>query len=175
MSYGTTLRAALEALIAGESGSTRTMSASRFHRRSPDRPETPALDSSERAFEVVLEPGTLVHPHNTRDSHALYRHDLAVRVHYALTHAGGDLAEGLTEQHGPGTLDAIRDRAVTDVHDLVTLLTWGENTSGLSPAIVSLVSEGKPTMTVSPSRAVLEVPFALLVWAQNTTVGTYAP
>lgn len=175
MSYGTTLRLALEALLAGESGSTRTMSSARFH-RCPADTDAPPAHSAERAVRVYIRPGTYVHPHNTRDPHCLKRHRVTVRVWYALTHAGGDLAEGLTEQHGPGTLDAVSDRATTDEHDIATVLTWGENTAGLSPHISSLVPNGEPSDPAQEGNtAHVDFPYEMLVWANNTTVGEYAP
>jgi hypothetical protein len=175
MSYGTTLRQALEALLCGESGTTRVLTAGRFHRRSPDRPDPPA-DSSERAVEIELSPGTPTHVLNNIDSYALFDHRLVVRVFYALTLAGGDLAEGLTEQTGPGTWDAIRDRAMQDAHDVGIVLGWGENVAGLSPAIVQMLPAGGPSGPVARGNvAVLELPFSLQVWARNDTVGHYAP
>lgn len=174
MSYGTVLRQRIEALICGETGTTRTMAASRFHRRAPGSMDPPA-DSSERAIEVEIGP-----PHdlpgqvnNPLDGHALYEHDVTIRVHYALTHAGGDLAEGLTEQHGPGTWDAVRDRATTDAHDLYAVLAWHENHAGTDPVIIDLAPTAPGRLVQRPGVAVLELPYRL--WVQATFPGSYAP
>jgi hypothetical protein len=174
-SYGRALRQRIEALLLGSAGTSRVLEPGRFHLRAPDRTlDGHPLHSSERAVEVVLEPGTPLVPINTLDTTGFYRHRLTVRVRYALTRAGGDLAEGLGEQVGSATLDDVRDRAVTDAADIYRVLTYHENRAGTDPAILSCQPDGEPLGPIDDGDdvAVMELGFLLDVEAAMTA---YAP
>lgn len=175
MSYGAVIRQRVEALLTGESGTTRTLAAGRFHRRAPDRSlAQTARDTAERAVEVVLGVGRPLDGLNTLDSPLLVEHRLTVRVAYLVTHAGGDAGETLHEQSGAGTLDAVRDRALTDAFDIVNVLCWHENRAGTDPTLVAIGPDGDPALgEPDDGVAVLEIPFALT--ASATVPGAYAP
>lgn len=175
-SYGRALRQHLESLLLGTAGTYRTLAVGRFHLRAADGDlEAHPLHSAERALEVRVEPGEPLVPINGLDTHALYRHRLVIRVRYAYTRAGGDLVEGLTEQHGSGTLDDVRDRAATDTADIYRVLTYHENHAGTDPAIIAIVPEGAPAGVDDDGDeiAVLELAFTLDVYA--SLASAYAP
>lgn len=176
-SYGRALRVHVEGLILGTAG-VRTMAAGRFHKPPPDRTVDDA-EAQERAFEAVLSPGVPIVPVNSCDDFAFYRHRLTVRVRYLFTRAGGDLAEGLTEQDGSGTLDDLRDRAITDASDIARVLIYHDNRVTLEePAVEILViaQDGEPeepTPAPGSSSAILTLPF--LIDVQVSLASTLAP
>jgi hypothetical protein len=174
VSYGRPLRQWAENLLLGTAGSDRTIAAGRFHLESPDAPafDGPPTHSAERAVKVTVRPGSPNVPVNTLDNLVLRDHALTVRITYALTHAGGNLAESVDEQGGAGTLEAVEDRAGTDQHDVEAVLMWGPNAAGTDPVIVN-VTPGAPTFEAEDDRAVLTLPYTLLVLA--TVPGSYAP
>jgi hypothetical protein len=178
VSYLTSIRTGVEALVLGTAGTSFVLTQGRFALRDAGRTlDTCDLASGERRVEVVVRTGRPVLPVNMCDGAALFDHALLVRVAYLRTDAGGDEAEAIAgELDGPGTLDAIADRAATDAHDLACVLGWYENWSfANAPSVVDLArTEADSTLTVSPQRCVLEVPFLLRCWA-SLTPGTYAP
>jgi hypothetical protein len=170
VSYGRPLRQWAENLLLGTAGTDRTIAAGRFALESPDG-QVPH-HSAERRVRVTVSPGTPDGPVNNQDGQILRNHTLTVRVTYAVTHAGGDLAELVGEQDGAGTVEAIEDRMATDAHDVEAALMWGPNAAGLDPQIVN-VTPAAPGFDVGEDRAVLSLPFTLLVLA--TVPGSYAP
>jgi hypothetical protein len=184
VSYGPLLRDRLEAVLCGEAGTTRVMAAGRFHRRVPDRQgadvdlEPPAV--AERSVEAVVGDGAPFVENNPYDGFGLFEHAVTIRVSYALTHAGGDVPEGLTAQHGAGTLDAIRARSVTDAADIDQVLGWPENwqVAGGDPHVIDLemVRGRPPGFAPRGDVAVLEIPFRLVVRARlDATAYATAP
>jgi hypothetical protein len=174
VSYGSVLRTWAENLLLGASGTTRTLASGRFHLEAADSPDAHPADSVERAVKVSVRPGTNLVPVNPYDNLVYRRHRVVIRVSYALTHAGGDAAETLTEQSGAGTLDAVHDRAATDAHDIETVLVWHENRGGTDPAIVRVLPpDGDLALDVRGDRAVLELAYTVDV--QATVPGSYAP
>jgi hypothetical protein len=170
VSYGRPLRQWAENLLLGTTGSDRTIAAGRFALESPDG-QVPH-NTAERRVRVTVTPGAAHVPVNTLDGQVLRDHRLTVRITYAVTHAGGDLAELVGEQSGAGTLEAIEDRMATDQHDVEQCLLWGPNAGGVDPAIVNVVP-GEPASDVDEDRAVLTLPYTLTVLA--TVPGSYAP
>ncbi len=176
-SYGRALRTHLEGLLLGTAG-VRTMAVGRFHKPSPDR-SADDTEVAERAIEVVLSPGTPLVPVNSLDDFAFYRHRFVVRVRYLFTRAGGDLAEGLTESDGSGTLEDVRDRATTDAADIARVLIYHENRDPLSASpleILVIAQDGEPdepTPAAGSTVAILEVPF--LVDVQASLTSAFAP
>lgn len=176
-SYGRALRTHLEGLLLGTAG-VRAMDAGRFHKPAPDRSADDA-ETAERAIEVVLSPGTPLLPVNSLDDFAFYRHRCVVRVRYLFTRAGGDLAEGLTEQDGSGTLEDVRDRAMTDASDIARVLIYHDNRAPLSASpleILVIAQDGdpeEPTPAAGSTVAILEVPF--LVDVQASLTSAFAP
>jgi len=181
MSLASPIRTRIEKLLTGETGSGRTMATGRFRRRSPDldlvaeAASQIATDNAERAFEVDVGMPAEMDPVNPLDNFALYELAVTIRVAYGFTNAGGDMAEGNTSQTGAGTLDAIRDRAGTDVHDILSVLTWYANLDGLDPVLYDLhpTPGEKPAVVASPSLAVLSIPYRARIRA--TLPGAYAP
>jgi hypothetical protein len=175
MSYAAALRQRFEALAAGTAGTRGAIAAGRFRLRDAGVAlEKHPANSAERAFEVVVDPGRDYVPVNPHDGFALRLHRVTFRVAYLLTHAGGDLAEVVGEQDGAGTLDAIRDRAETDHHDLVAVCSFSENLGGTDPAIVYAVPTDATTLAaVTDDVAILAIPLDVLV--QATWPGAYAP
>jgi hypothetical protein len=175
VSYGSAIRQRIEALILGTAGTTHVMEAGRFHLEAPDAPGFDAhpLHSAERAVRVGVRPGTNIRLCNPFDGFVLRRHRVLVRVSYALTHAGGDLAETVTEQSGPATLEAVEDRATTDAHDIERVLVWPENRAGVSPTVYAIQPiQIEPTFDVQEDRVVMELPFWVDVQA---ALSTFAP
>jgi len=173
-SAGYALRSHVEALLTGASGTGYTLAADRFHLVSQDETITshPA-HSIERAVEVVLGDAEPLVERNPYDGFDLVRLALTVRVGYALTRAGGDLVEGLTEQHGSATTGSVRDRALTDYLDVVRVLTWPDNRGSLDPAVIAILAEAAYELEESEDRVVLSIPFRLDV--RVTTTSAYAP
>jgi hypothetical protein len=170
------LRSTIESLLLGTSGTTRTMDANRFHLHAPDSDlDTHPSNAAERTIEVVLDPAEPLDGFNGCDSFVMYRQRLAVRVRYLYTRAGGDMAEGITEQSGPATLDVIRDRANTDAHAINVVLQWHENYAGTDPRIVTINPDGPPSgPVVNGDRAILELPFVMVTQASMPGAG-YSP
>ncbi len=164
-SYSNTLRAWAEALLCGETGSTRTLTAGRFHRATPAGDlESHPTDSAERAIDIVLGGPRYPDGLNGIDGFVLAEHTLTVRVSYALTNAGDDGTEATSEQDGSGTLNAIQDRAASDEFDIAMTLQWHANQAGVDPAILNMVP-GESTTTTEAQRVVLNIPFTISVWA----------
>jgi hypothetical protein len=175
MSYGSALRQRFEGLLLGTAGTTRTMTAGRFHLEAPDA--ATALDqpshSAERAVRVTLDPGDDLDPVNPLDNQVYRTHRLVVRVGYLLTNAGGDLAEVVGEQSGAATVDAIRDRALADQHAIEAVFTWYENRAGVDPDILNVTRlPGAALAREADDRLTLTLPFAVDVLA--TVPGSYA-
>ena len=174
MSYGAGLRTWAENLILGSTGTTRTMTAGRFHLESADVAQDGGpVNSCERAIHVRVKGRNTLDGVNTIDSSGLYTHEMTVRVSYALTNAGGDAAETVTEQSGAGTVDAINDRATTDQHDIDMVLFWHENAAGTSPAVVNITSRAPDDVAFGTDRATLTLQYTLTV--EVTQPGSYAP
>lgn len=173
-SAGYALRAHFEGLLTGASGTGYTLAADRFHLVAQDESvDTHPAHSIERACEVVLEAGEPFVERNPYDGFDFVRFALRVRIGYALTHAGGDLVEGLTEQHGAATTSALRDRALTDALDVVRVLTWPDNRGSVDPTIIAVIAEEAYELDLGTDRAVLTIPFRLDT--RVTTTGAYAP
>lgn len=124
--------------------------------------------SSERTFEVEFDPGyPLEGPVNNLDGWYVQVIPFRVKVSYQLTNAGEVDSEGNTPQQGSGTVKDIKARAVTDIHDIVRVLTWYSNHSGLTPNVFSIQAGDKATAQKDPGRVVCSIPFSL-----NTVVIT---
>jgi hypothetical protein len=175
MSATAPIRARLEAIACDGYGVTRTIATGRFARVPEDAPDALPLDASERrvraACGVPRAPDGVVN--NPLDGFALYAIPVDFTVAYVRTNAGGDWAEGLTEQHGPGTLDVVRDRAGTDAHDLLVALTWLENWAGLDPFLIDVGPAGEPSFDEEGQRVVMHLPLVATVRA--SVPGSYAP
>jgi hypothetical protein len=177
VSYGAPLRQRIEALVAGEYGNTRTITSGRFHRKAPDARtlEQHPHSACERAFEVIIGRRKPIAPVNPLHSTAIYEHPLTIRVAYALTDAGGDLAETLVEQDGPGTIEAARDRADTDAHDIAAVVCWYENYAGLTPDVFDIhETDDGHEETLDDDRLIVEIRLALRLEATVYGAG-YAP
>lgn len=133
MSHASELRGVLADLLLGARGTTRTITAGRFVEHAPDAPvDGMPADAAERRFEIVMMEGANSRPYNAIDGFKLARFDVTIRLTYSLTNAGGDVVESDTPQGGPGTLDAIRDRANSDRMEIERVLSWVENTYGVA-------------------------------------------
>lgn len=174
-SAGNALRAHLEGLLTGTGGTGYTLDAGRFHlieegKTADDHP----INAGERACEVVIDAAGPFVERNPYDGFSFERFTVTVRIAYALTKAGGDLVEGLTEQNGSATLGAIRDRALTDYLDVVRVLSWPENRGSTNPVIIALVCEEPYSLDDgAEDRVIVEIPFRLD--ARVTTTSAYAP
>lgn len=172
MGYSTTIRQRFENLLTGATGTTHTMVAGRFHLDAED--DQNYASTAERRVDVKLGigvpiPGTSM---NQIDSFVLREHVATITVEYERTHAGGDSAEGLTEQHGPGTDDAITDRMTLDAHDIENVLGWHENWSSLDPAVF-LVKPFEPIPRVDWKPQTARMVLLYRVWVQATVTGSY--
>lgn len=173
MSAGNSLRLWLEGLALGTLGSGYSIVADRFHLLSPDKTiETHPSDSIERAIEIAIVSGSDLSPRNHYDGFVLRRYRVAVRVGYAYTKAGGDLAEGLTEQHGEATLNAIQDRAESDHLDLMRVFADPNNRGASEPSIFAILSEDEYELTEGTDRCVLN--FELEIHARVSTTSAQA-
>lgn len=166
MGYGTPLRLHLEGLALGTRGTTRVMAPGRFHLRTNEFGD-PA-NRAERQLDVLLGPGRDDGPQNPCDEFAFKVHRVTIRVLYARTQGGDALAEGLTEQDGPGTDDVLRDRAATDGEDLAAVLTWYENWPLPSPddaaiAVTDIapIDDEEPGDAETPTALVVTLPYRL--------------
>ena len=174
MSYTALLRAHLEDLLTGATGTTRALPSGRFHLR---RANPGAGTPPERAVAVRVLPAFPDAPVNSLDSLAIVTHPVDVEVRYALTAGGDDLAEGLTEQDGPGAREAAEDRAGVDAADIAAVLCWHENwpISGDDPAVIDVYPrDAAPTLTADGGTLVLALPYAVRVQARLSTQ-PYAP
>lgn len=174
MSYTALLRAHLEGLLTGAAGTTRTLPVGRFHLR---RANPGAGTPPERAVAVRVLPAFPDAPVNSLDEFVVATHAVEIEVRYALTTGGDDLAEGLTEQDGPGTREAAEDRAGVDASDIAAVLCWHENwpISGDDPAVIDVFPrDATPTLTVDGATLVLALPYAVRVQARLSTQ-PYAP
>lgn len=172
-----THRANIEKLLAGEIGTGHTIASGHFHLASDD-----SIDYASRAERRVTVrigqrlalPGLTP---NQLDSFGLYQYPVTIAVEYLRTQAGGDLAERLGEQGGPGTDEAIDDRADTDQHVIENCLAWYENWTaiGTDPAVIKLVpsTENAPTVTRGSDTVAVMHPYVL--WVQATVPGSYTP
>lgn len=181
MSLAQPVRNRIEELITGDTGTTRTMVKGRFRRRPSESDALgeaaplPPQSGEERMFEVAVGMPTEMDPVNPLDNFALYDLAVTIRVLYAHTAGGGDMTEGNTTLTGSATMDAIRDRAATDVHDILGVLTWYENLSGVSPDLYDLhpMPGQRPDLIIGPQTAVLSIPYRARIRA--TVPGAYAP
>lgn len=171
------MRTAIEALLLGTAGTTRTMDAGRFHLAAPDGAtiEEHPSNAAERTIRVILGMPVAKDGWNGLDGSVLNEQTMTVQVRYLLTNAGGDMSEGLTEQSGPATIDVIRDRAATDAHAIQRVLNWYENYAGTDPRIISITLDGAPSgPVVNGDVALVEFPYRVL--SQWTVPGTsYEP
>ncbi len=134
MSHVSELRSVLVDLLLGARGTTHTIAPGRFVAHAPDAPAYDGMpaDAAERRFEVVMMQGANSRPYNAIDGFKLERFDVTIRLTYSLTNGGGDAVEDSSTQGGPGTLDAIRDRANSDRMEIERVLSWVENTYGVA-------------------------------------------
>lgn len=173
-SAGNALRAHIEGLLTGSIGTGYTLDAGRFHLVSPDETaETHPLNSVERAVEVVFANGEPIIERNPFDGFDYVRFVCNVLVVYPLTKAGGDLVEGLTEQNGASTLQAIRDRALTDYLDVVRVMTWPDNRGSTSPSIMAIIAEDQYAIERGDDRVIATFPFRIDTVASTTSA--FAP
>jgi hypothetical protein len=171
------LRSTIEALLLGTSGTTRTMDAGRFHLAAPDGAaiEDHPSNAAERTIRVILGMPVAKDGWNSLDPRVTNDVRCTIQVRYLYTGAGGDGTEALSEQDGSGTIDAIRDRAMTDAHAIQRVLNWHENYSNTDPRIISITQDGEPSgPVVQGDRAIVEFPYRVL--AEFTVPGTgYEP
>ena len=173
-SAGSALRSWIEGLLTGAQGTGYTLESGRFHLVAEDKTaEDHPINAGERAVEVAIEAAEPFVDRNPYDGFCFVRFAVTVRIAYALTKAGGDLVEGLTEQNGSATLGAIRDRALTDYLDVVRVLSWPDNRGSTNPVIIALIAEDSYSLESGDDRVLLEIPFRLD--ARVTTTSAYAP
>jgi hypothetical protein len=173
-SAGKALREWIEGLCLGTVGSGYAISSGRFHLAAEDRTlETQPQGALERAVEVHIDGHEAIVERNHYDGQALVKFNCRVQVAYPLTRAGGDLVEGLTEQNGPSTLDAIRDRALTDYLDLARVFCDPDNRGLAAPSIIAIISEESYEIEEGTDRCILTIP--LRIDTQIVTTSAYAP
>lgn len=159
------IRARVQAIILGDYLGDYPIAPGRFHLASTAVANLNAHDlgTLERAVRVdIPNERTPLVPVDRTAGFGLYQYTLTIQVGYVLTGAG-DGAEALGEQSGPGTLDAIQDRANEDRQALESALGSWRNLGGLSPHVIDLEPIGGPGIEVGPDRCILSVPFALKV------------
>jgi len=176
-SFETTLRQRLEDLILGTVGTTRTVTPGRFALHAlggtlEDQPD----DSAERKLEVVLRRATGGQIYNPIDGFQLTPYDVTFRLTYTLTNAGGNLVESSAEQGGPGTVDAIRDRAESDRVEIARVVSWHENTSGVALTGCTMIGayenlETSPSGVFSGGKYIYEFFYRMMA---NVTMGSSA-
>ncbi len=172
---GAAIRTWAESLILGSSGTTKTMASGRFKPAGMQSRDNTEHHVAERAVAVIVGIGRASVPINQFDGFAFKSHPVAVRVTYARTNAGGEMAESLNgEQNGSGEIDEIEARANADALDIETVLRWHENAM-VSPAMVN-ISEGEYTIDRDTSAEVVTLTclFGVEVIETISTVGTYA-
>lgn len=170
----TAVRQWVEGLALGTGGSGYSIASERFHALAPDCTiQTHPADSVERAIEIDVDGVEPLMERNHYDGFVLRTFVVKVSVGYLYTRAGGDNAEGLTEQHGEATINAIKDRACVDHFDLMRVFSDPDNRALASPAIIAMIAEETYELEVLEDRIVMS--FALQVQAQVSTTATLAP
>lgn len=153
----------------GESG--HTVASGQFHRSAT---VLDAQASSERRVTVLV--GLRVNTDgvvNDLDGFGLFDYPLVVQVDYARAGGGGDLAEGLGEQHGGATDEDIADRMTVDQHVIEHALHWYGNWSGLDPSVFNVRVENAPEQEFEGDIASMRLRFTAQT---NATVpGSYTP
>ncbi len=167
MSHVSELRGVLVDLLLGSRGTTRTVTPGRFTQETPDLAGdmSPPADAAERRFKVVVMEAGGSRPYNAGDGFKLELFDVVIRLSYSLTNAGGDMVDGLTPQHGAGTLDEVMSRAPSDSTEIERVLSWHENTHGVA------AQGGAGTLDAIRDRANsdrMEIE-RVLAWVENTT------
>lgn len=168
-------RARAYALLDGSHGADadHTLTAGRFHRA--HRPlEQIESSACERAVQVVIEPPTPTAGfNNPLDGRDLSTYPLVVRIAYVLTDAGDGYDAG-GEQSGPGTREAIEDRAHADLKAVRDVLGWQPNWTGLDPFVIDPAPDSAaPTVTEGDARVIYEQ--RLLLSTRATLPGGYGP
>ena len=157
------IRARLEALLKGESGTDLTIPSGRFTLFPPDHDiRVRDIGVVERGC-TVLFPGnrTNIVPVDRMANKGYYEVPLVVEVAYALTNAGGDSLEVGLAQTGSGILDAIMDRALDDRNIIESCLAFWRNFGGLDPHVIDCVATGERPLEVLEDRAIMSVTFTL--------------
>jgi hypothetical protein len=167
------VRARLEAIITGDYGTDYAIPAGHFHLAPGDRTiDRTDLGSAERAVKVVIRQDRTPHlPINRMSGHGIYTYPVDVQVCYVRTQAGEDWDGASGEQSGAGTDEGITDRANADRNRLEAALGSWLNTGGLTPHIIDLRPTGGGGIETLGQRAILTVPFELLVRVPLTTTG----
>jgi hypothetical protein len=176
MAYSSLIRARAEALLTGETGTTRTLASGRFTRHADafrDGADA-GTNAAERRFKVrVGQPRDHIEV-NTADGIRFEELTLTVQITYALTDAGDDIAEGTGEQDGAGTMEAIEDRATVDANDVFYVLDWHVNWTSLSDSVTVIwcKRDGAAVLDVPDGATVatLSVPFNVLAEVDQTTL-----
>lgn len=163
------------ALLTGDAGAdaAHTIDRGRFVRA--HRPlEELEQAACERAVQVVIGPPSPVGGYNNPlDGRDLSTYPVTVRIAYARTDAG-DAYDASGAQSGPGSVEAIEDRAHADLKALRDVLGWQPNWTGLDPVVIDCApSDASPAPAVGGDRAIYEQSFDLITRAGLHTA--YAP
>lgn len=157
------VRARFQAILLGEYGAEYAIPAEHFHLVSDDHTiaDEPA-GVLERAVQVDIHTdGRTPHvPVDRVSGFGIYHYPMQVRVGYVYTQAGESLVEG--------TRKAIQDRATADRQRIESALGSWLNTGSLTPVVLDCVPVGGGGVEFIDSRAILTVPFDLLVRASLT-------
>lgn len=172
MSLTSTIKSRFQNLILGDYAPNATFSiaSGRFHLHDRDLGtiEENYDSTTERRFQVHFDSITPTVPINHLDGFVLYEAECVVKVGYLYTQSGDDLPEGSSDQLGTGYLDAIKDRAMTDYHDIQRTLTWYENYGGLSPSVYSVILE-RFTLSQEGNKVIAAIQFKVMFQATVTT------
>lgn len=172
MSLTSTIKSRFENLILGSYAPNASFSIStgrfKLHDRDLGTIEQNYDSTSERRFQVHFDSIATTVPENHLDGFVLYEADCVVKVGYYYTQSGDDLPEGSTDQSGTGYLDAIKDRAMTDYHDIQRTLTWYENYGGLTPSVYAVILQ-RFTLTQEDRKIIAAIQFKVMFQASLIT------
>lgn len=140
--------------------------------------ETHDVDTVERVFDVQIRDRQSIGPVNPLNGYGLYKRTVMVRVGYQRTQHGGDLVEHTGEQSGPGTENAIEDRADADRHLIEAVVGYLGNWASIPGVQVIALIPGSETgasggVTFNDSRGYCAIPFTLT--SRDALPGAYGP
>lgn len=127
--------------------------------------------TSERTFEVDIEPIVPLNGSpNLLDGHYQATLNCVVKVSYQLTNAGEGV-EGSSYQQGAGTDKAIRNRVLSDIHDITRTLCWHENCAGLNPVVFGIQTGSTATVRTLGTKVISTIPF--IIYSTIDTTQSY--
>lgn len=172
MSYLTEIQQRIEKLVLGEHGSSPySIEQGRFTLLNSDTPDVEYgyESTAERTFEVDIESAVPLNGSpNLLDGFYEATHNAVVKVSYQLTNAGADTADGISSIQIAGTDKAIRDRAITDLHDITRVVCWHENCAGLNPNVFGIQTGNTATVRTQDTKVILTIPFVIFVTINTT-------